>query len=50
MINFILMLMMIILSPVLIVCALISVILIGCVVYSVVVMVTESIRKLINNK
>ncbi len=50
MINFILMLMTIILSPVLIVCALISVMLIGCVVYSVVVMLTESIRKLINNK
>lgn len=49
MINFILMLITIILSPVLIVCAFTSVILIGCMIYAVFVSIAEGIGKLIES-
>lgn len=46
MINFILIVIAIILSPVLIICALISTFLIVCIVYAITVSITEGIRKI----
>lgn len=47
MINFILMLLSVILSPLLIICAFISVILIACIIIAIASLIAESIRKLV---
>lgn len=49
MIDFILTIITIILSPVLIICAIISVIMIACIIIAIAVSIAECIRKLINN-
>lgn len=49
MINFILMMIEIILSPLLIICAFISLVLIACIMIAIASMIVESIRRLIDN-
>lgn len=49
MINFILVLIAILLSPAIIVCAFISAVLIACIIYTIAVGIAECVRRLIDN-